>query len=160
MNIFYLDPNPTIAARYHVDKHVVKMILESAQILSTVHHINASDKRILDNIYRPTHYHHPSTIWASQNKNNYRWLFLLFAALLDEYTFRFGKTHKSSTLIDFLKEPPESLSDDPFFPPTPAMEDEYLINGDSLLSYRNYYLRAKNHLFHWTKRSRPEWLIK
>lgn len=86
--------------------------------------------------------------------------FLLFAALLDEYTFRFGKTHKSSTLIDFLKEPPESLSDDPFFPPTPAMEDEYLINGDSLLSYRNYYLRAKNHLFHWTKRSRPEWLIK
>lgn len=158
MNIFYLDSNPVVAARYHADKHVIKMILESAQLLSTTHHISGSNSDILIKIYKPTHFNHPSTIWVRQNKNNYRWLYELFLALIDEYHYRFCKIHKSSELIPYLKEAPISLPDDSFFPPTPAMDEEYLINGDSLLSYRNYYKLAKSHLFAWTKREKPSWL--
>ncbi|MDY0345290.1 MAG: pyrimidine dimer DNA glycosylase/endonuclease V [Bacilli bacterium] len=158
MNIFYLDANPVLAARYHADRHVIKMILESAQLLSTTHHISLSNKHILSHIYKPTHYNHPSTIWVRQSKANYQWLYTLFLALIDEYKYRFGKTHKSSELIPYLKEPPLSLGEGVFTPPTPAMDDEYLVNGDSLLSYRKYYRLAKSHLFSWTKRERPEWL--
>lgn len=158
MNIFYLDPDPVIAARYHADKHVIKMILESAQLLSTTHHIAQSSQETLDNIYKPTHFNHPSTIWVRQSKANYLWLFSLFLALIDEYAFRFGKTHKSAELIPYLEKVPDALSDALFSPPTPAMNEEYLVDGDSLLSYRNYYRLAKSHLFAWTKRERPEWL--
>ncbi|MFA5421500.1 MAG: hypothetical protein WC344_01725 [Bacilli bacterium] len=158
MNIFYLDKNPVLAARYHTDKHVIKMILESAQLLSTAHHVAISNENILAHIYKPTHSNHPSALWVRHNKNNYLWLYRLLLALLEEYAFRFGKIHKSSALTEYLKEPPMSLSDEPFFPPTPTMDDEYIVAGDSLLSYRNYYRRAKSHLFTWTRRSRPEWL--
>ncbi len=158
MNIFYLDPNPILAARYHTDKHVIKMILESAQLLSTTHHVASSSHDILSHIYKPTHYNHPSTIWVRMSKANYDWLYSLFLALIDEYAYRFGKTHKSSELIPYLKSAPRSLPDVPFSPPTPAMDDEYLVGGDSLLSYRNYYRLAKSHLFAWTKRERPDWL--
>ena len=158
MNIFYLDHDPATAARYHTDKHVIKMILESAQLLSTTHHLSKSDDEILSHIYKPTHFNHPSAIWVRMSKANYEWLYSLFLALIGEYTYRFGKIHKSSELIPYLKNIPATLSDIPFSPPTPAMDDEYLINGDSLLSYRNYYRLAKSHLFAWTKRERPEWL--
>lgn len=158
MNIFYLDQDPNIAARYHVDKHVVKMILESAQLLSTAHHIAGSNPEILERIYKATHYNHPSAIWVRENKANYQWLFELFLALLNEYHYRFGKTHKSSELIPFLKEAPLSLPEAPFFPPTPTMDEEYLIDDNSLLSYRNYYKLGKSHLFAWTKREKPDWL--
>lgn len=158
MNIFYLDHDPIIAARYHVDKHVIKMILESAQLLSTVHHLSSSSQEILVNIYKPTHYKHPSTIWVCQSQENYRWLYQLFLALIDEYHFRFGKTHKSSELITYLKIVPDQLPNMPFTPPTPVMDDEYLCGGDSLLSYRNYYKLGKSHLYFWTKREKPEWL--
>lgn len=158
MNIFYLDSNPQKAAEYHVDKHVIKMILESAQLLSTAHHLSSSPQSIRDNIYKATHKNHPSALWVRQNQNNYRWLFELFKALLSEYTYRFGKIHRSAELIKYLEIPPSSLPNEPFFPPIPVMDAVYVIADDSLASYRNYYRDGKKHLFTWTKRDRPTWL--
>ena len=118
MNIFILDRNPKIAASYHCDKHVVKMILESAQMLSTAHWIklleskqkSAADfKRVKDMKeylysetnkklhppYKLTHHRHPCTIWTHQTKENYMWHVCLFKELCTEYTRRYKKIHKS-----------------------------------------------------------------
>jgi len=90
MNIFYLDPNPKKAAAIMCDQHVIKMILESAQMLSTAHHLCGSTAT-----YKKTHENHPSAIWARSTHANYEWLHLHMVALGQEYTRRFGKIHKT-----------------------------------------------------------------
>ena len=111
MNIFYLHPEPRTCAEMHVDKHVVKMIIEYAQLLSTAHrildgeeYIDASSGRRIkrwrladdameQNLYKASHINHPSAVWVRQSNNNYTWLFCLFTELLQEYTYRYGKHH-------------------------------------------------------------------
>lgn len=156
MNIFYLSTDPVVAAEYHNDKHVVKMILETAQLLCTAH-------RILDNIkdpsplYKATHKNHPSAVWARSNINNYQWLYNLFCSLCDEYTFRYGRVHLTdSKLRDILKQAPMNISTDAFFQPPQAMPDSYR-GADSIEAYRKYYISGKNHLAKWTKRPVPDW---
>ena len=93
MNIFYLDECPDKAARLQYNKHVVKMILESAQMLCTAHHIYGNDWQ-RDNVpYKQAHLNHPSTMWTRLCRANYMWLYNHMIALGDEYTKRYGKTH-------------------------------------------------------------------
>lgn len=149
MNIFYLSHDVVICAQCHVDKHVVKMILEYAQLLSTAH-------VVLDNNqvgYKKTHVNHPCAIWVRQGIQNYMWLFRLFCALLDEYTYRYGKVHKTSMLIEALSHPPENISLQRFFEPPQAMPDEYKVNKDSVSAYHNYYRYGKTHLHSWKRRN-------
>jgi hypothetical protein len=89
MNIFYIHENPTISAKAMSNKHVVKMILESAQLLSTAHHI--LDKSTSSELYKPTHKNHPSAIWVRQSYKNYQWLYNHFISLCEEYTKRYNK---------------------------------------------------------------------
>ena len=101
MNIFVLDTDPTIAAQMQCDKHVVKMPLECAQMLSTVHRHYGSDDFQL---YKSTHKHHPCTLWAASSRANYAWLFDHFRALNDEY-FRLCPTSTSVTTLSLLTAP-------------------------------------------------------
>lgn len=156
MNIFYLSKDPKTAAVYHNDKHVVKMILESAQLLSTAHRI-LDGNNAPEQVYKATHKNHPSAIWARTNINNYMWLYSLFCSLCDEYKFRYNKTHLTDTkLRDVLSQAPMNISKDAFFQPPQAMPDTYR-SSDSVTSYRNYYRLAKNHLAKWSKRNIPDW---
>lgn len=158
MNIFYLDKNPVTAAQYSVDRHVVKMILETAQLLSTAHHILDGD-RAPSGIYKSTHRNHPSAVWARSSRSAYEWLFRHFEALLDEYTYRYGKNHKSGELRDLLSNPPANIPDAPFTDPTPAMDEQYIVpNGSVVESYRNYYKFGKSHLHKYTRRLPPDFL--
>lgn len=175
MNIFYLHNDPKLAARMHCDKHNVKMIVETAQLLSTAHRINDGVQRtelsesgrrvkrwVIDNhkdalLYKATHPNHPSAIWARQSKQNYKWLYNLFVNLLDEYTFRYGRQHLSEKLKDVLSETPKNISDKGFFDPPPAMPDYCKVKGDSVQSYRNYYINEKKRFAKWTKRETPYW---
>lgn len=180
MNIFYLHEDPKQCAEWMVDRHVVKMILETAQLLSTAHRvldghlteqqvsINGVHKKVklwkLDNswrddtLYKATHINHPSAIWARKSLANYRWLYQHLEALLDEYTYRYGKTHKCQSLCDALKFPPLNIPIDSFTQPTVAMDPSFIISDDAVLNYQNYYKHGKKHLFHWTKRQQPDWL--
>lgn len=177
MNIFYLDNNPRTCAEMHVDKHCVKMILEYAQLLSTAHRVldgtlsitlsNSGRKRqtytIADSrdgiLYTATHINHPSAIWVRQSEQNYRWLFTLFCELLDEYTYRYGKVHACDRLVTTLGRPPKNIDmDKKFTQPTPAMPDHYKVAGDSVQSYKNYYLGDKQRMFVWKNRPQPEWI--
>lgn len=175
MNIFYLDRDVKTCAEYHNDKHVVKMILEYAQLLSTAHrmldgkeYIDASSGRrikrwrleddAMENmLYKASHINHPSAIWVRQSNNNYNWLMCLFQELLQEYTHRYGKHHATERLVYWLRKPPKNIPVGYLTQPTPAMPDEYKVQGDSLQSYRNYYLGAKKTMAKWKNRPVPDW---
>ena len=144
MNIFYLDKDPNKAARLQYNKHVVKMILESAQMLCTAHHCYG-DKDQVENVpYKHAHLNHPSTIWTRRSKSTYMWLYNHMMALGDEYTKRYGKTHLSITKCkDFLAIPPRHIQGDDWCQPPQAMPDEYKTEC-SIQAYWNYYIGEKH----------------
>lgn len=152
MNIFALDKDPKLAARYHVDRHVIKMILESAQILCTVNTMYG-----LPVPYRSTHVNHPCVKWAAKSAQNWLWLYRLAHYLNLEYKYRYGKcvNHKSWDVIESLDVPRiPQVEMTPFYQ---AMPEEYK-TSDPIKAYRAYYKYGKVHLHMWTKRKEPYWL--
>ena len=144
MNIFYLHRDPVIAAKVQYNKHVVKMILESAQMLCTAHHCYGDKDQIQNVPYKQAHLNHPSTIWTRRSKSTYMWLYNHMMALGDEYTKRYGKTHLSIIKCkDFLAKPPVHIQGDEFVQPPQAMPDEYK-DECSIKAYWNYYIGEKN----------------
>jgi hypothetical protein len=179
MNIFYLDNNPRTCAEMHVDKHCVKMILEYAQLLSTAHRYldgtqsvgvsktgRKQTRYVLPDeresfLYSATHINHPSAVWVRQSDKNYMWLAELLEELCGEYTYRYGKIHKVERdgLMQLLKNNfPKNIPEKNFTEPTPAMPDHYKVAGDSVISYKNYYLGDKTRMFSWKNRETPYWI--
>ena len=179
MNIFYLSNDVNDCAKQHVDKHVVKMIIEYAQLMSTAHRVLDGDMymdktknnrnikrwRLSSNlesiVYKASHINHPSAIWVRESKEHYMWLYNLFVALGKEYTYRYGKIHLSNQLLnEVLNESPFNIPDKEWIDPPPAMEKMYpqcIVEGDTIQSYRNYYIEAKAYFAKWSKRTTPEW---
>ena len=144
MNIFYLHSDPREAAKLQYNKHVVKMILESAQMLCTAHHCYG-DRYQRENVpYKQAHLNHPSTIWARRSKATYMWLFKHMMALGYEYWLRYGKQHLSiSKCSMFLSKPPVHIQGDDWVQPPQAMPDEYK-DPCSIQAYWNYYIGEKH----------------
>ena len=118
MNIFYLHHSPYLAAKVQYNKHVVKMILESAQMLCTAHHVYGNDEQKQNVPYKEAHLNHPSTRWTRLCRANYRWLYLHMLALGNEYTKRYGKTHLTiHKCAKFLDTPPMNLPGGEFTEP-------------------------------------------
>ena len=141
MNIFYLDKCPKKAARLQYNKHVVKMILESAQMLCTAHHVYGNPN---DVPYKPAHLNHPSTIWVRENSLHYDWLYEHFVALQGEYYKGYNKTHLSFTkCYEPLMNHPENIPHEEFEQPPQAMPDKYK-DKCSLQAYWNYYIGEKH----------------
>jgi hypothetical protein len=151
MNIFYVDRDPVVAAQQLVDKHVVKMPLETAQLLCSAFPQGVAP-------YRRTHYNHPSAVWTRQSKSNYKWLIKHGIALCDEYTKRYGKQHKSNIVILWCRDNIDKIEwgEDFFTDPPTCMPDECKI-GDSVESYREYYRKHKSYIYRWTNSERPQW---
>jgi len=154
MNIFVLDRDVRKCAEYHNDKHVVKMILESAQLLCGVHHMVEQNTDEVP--YRLSHKNHPCSIWARENISNYLWLCELGLELCKEYSYRYGKRHKSQDVIEWCLTNPPSLPEEDFTEPPKAMPEEYKVD-DVVQSYRNYYLGDKKYFSKWKKREVPYW---
>ena len=151
MNIFILNEDPEIAAQEQCDKHVVKMILETAQMLCSAYPNG-------DAPYKRTHFNHPCTIWARQSFNNYKWLILHGKALCKEYTKRYNKVHKSQKIIEWcdlnkvlLDFPKQGIT--PFIQ---AMPDEYK-DESAVKAYRKYYCVEKKAFAKWDKTDKPKW---
>ena len=141
MNIFYLDRDPVKAAQVQYNKHVVKMILESAQMLCTAHHHYDNGHNVP---YKKAHYNHPSTIWCRQNASQYMWLYDHMIALGKEYTKRYKKTHLTITkCAEVLKQLPPTIPETIFTEPPQCMPEQYKVIGDSLSAYWNYYEQEK-----------------
>jgi len=176
MNIFYLDSDPKTCAEMHCDKHVVKMIIEYAQLMSTAHRIldgqeyvslTSSGRKIRrwqhplleSSLMKASHVNHPSAIWTRASKENYRWLYDMWICLLEEYTHRYGRRHACEQYREVLYRCPSTISGKPFTSPTPAMPDECKVLGDSLSSYKKFYVEKKARFARWTNRQVPIWFI-
>jgi len=140
MNIFFLDKDPRLAARYHCNKHVVKMIVETAQMLSTAHRI-VDQEDFEGSLYRSTHVNHPSTVWVRSSKAAYNWTYRLFVHLSAEYQRRYGKVHLSyQKLASFLRNAPHGITQQRAPKPPLAMKKHPECMGpDVVESYRKFY---------------------
>ena len=156
MNRFVLDTDPGLAARYHCDKHVVKMVLEEGQMLSTVHRQYGYQG---DELYKATHKHHPCTVWAGESRENYEWAYALFESLCCEYTLRYNKSHATSRLLDRLWHIPSDMPDIPMTPFPQAMPDDVKYEGDAVEAYRAYYRIHKARFARWSVRDTPDWWL-
>lgn len=187
MNIFFLHPNPRKAARWHLDKHVVKMILESVQMLYTAHWVLAyaqiltmkspiAVSRFQKSLtsppalqyapqsgYRPVHVHHPCTVWVRTSRGNYKWLAQLALELCREFRFRYGHVHGCEEHAKWLyANPPSPLLGMNMTKPAIAMDVKYRINNDPICCYRNFYKKSKvdeRGIRSYTKRNMPHWLV-
>lgn len=161
MNIFFLHFDPELAAQFHCDKHVVKMILESAQLLYTAHHVIGTTGLPLD-AYKKTHPNHPCGIWVRESSYNYKWLCKLGYWLCKEYTYRYGKVHKTEHHIEWLMNNVPNIPDRGMTEIRQAMPDEYKL-PHPVNAYRNYYNKnklQKRGIVKYTKREFPEFLEK
>lgn len=181
MNIFCLDSDPVVSAQLQCNAHIVKMIVESAQMLSTAHRMldgtpvkgkSKSGKRtvtkwahpdpILDKVlYKAVHHHHPCTTWTMKSNNNYTWHWIHFSALCDEYTYRYGKVHETDTkLRKILQQLPKNIPVGYKTKHPLAMNDypECMFPDDPVKSYRLFYQTKQDKFkMRWTKRDIPEW---
>ena len=183
MNIFYLDREPKTCAEMHCDKHVVKMIIEYAQLLSTAHRIldgtQDVEKRYVQGslparwrhikvwkhsseymdkgLMRASHINHPSNIWVRESKENYMWLCQMWLWLMKEYTNRYGKHHACENRVEYLMDAPKNIPSKAFTDPTPAMPEYCKVKNDSLSSYHKYYIQEKVRFAKWTARQMPAW---
>jgi hypothetical protein len=174
MNIFHLDNDPIKAAQMMLDKHVVKMIVEYAQLMSTAHRVldgehyygkTVNGRKIarwkhptLDNqLYKASHVNHPSNIWLRESDDNYFWLYRHFRSACKEYTHRYGKYHLTDTrLSDILLNIPKNIPKVGLTKFAQAMPD-YCKREDPVDAYRFYYLNEKRSFAKWTNRDEPDW---
>ena len=181
MNIFYLDKDPEISAKMHCDKHVVKMIIEYAQMLSTAHRMldgklvmkpSKSGKRMIrhydlfegiDDLeaeyvyYKAVHYNHPCNVWVRESNQNYHHLYTMFYYLCEEYQHRYGRFHMTDNkLRSALWTLPKNIPYKPFTEPPQAMPD-YCKKSNAIEGYRTYYINEKKSFAKLTKRDIPKW---
>lgn len=168
MNIFYLHKTTEKAALYHCDKHVPKMILETAQMLSTAKRLlcKKSYHQALDKagIYQTAYENHPSTRWVRTSVHNYTWAYCLYLDLCTQYRNRFGKIHSAEKLRPELGNLPAPSSDHQFFSnpwsePPLCMPDQYKDAPSCVEAYRAYYFFEKQSFASWERcaKGMPAW---
>lgn len=164
MNIFYVHTNPVYAAQHLCDSHVVKMILESCQMLSTAHRVLDGDD-VDPSLYKIAHKNHPSTIWVRSSIDQYQWLYEHMRAMCAEYTKRYGKIHTCQTkLLDVLNKFPANIEDNGFIPPPLCMPEQYKSHlfgqcsmDEAVEAYRSFYVCEKAKFAKWKHGNMPQW---
>jgi hypothetical protein len=176
MNIFYLSKNWKRAAGMHCDKHVCKMLIEYAQLMSTTHRVIDGTQyysktknghkiqrwlhpnpKLERELYKASHINHPSNIWLRENEQHYTWLFLMFNELSKEYTRRYGKVHASWSKLNWiLGFPPKNIAQKKWEDPPQCMPD-HCKDDDVVKAYRNYYILEKNNIAVWKHSGTPKW---
>jgi hypothetical protein len=180
MNIFALNDDPELAAQQHCDKHVVKMIVEYTQLLSTAHRVLDGEQAtvgkrkfylllgeellILDRpvihravCYNATHAAHPCAIWVRRSIGNYQWLLSLLEHLCLEYTRRYGRVHASTAYLPFLRTEPRNIPYHVRSPFVQCMPDQYQVPNDPIAGYQAFYLGEKIRFAKYSNRSLPTW---
>ena len=156
MNIFRLSDDPKECAEMHCDKHVVKMLLETAQLLSTTIRMLEGDE-VADSrgMYKLSHKNHPTSVWVRDNTGNYNWTIALLVYLCSQYRKRYAKCHASErlvpTLFNSIRGPPERMRVEDSTTLPQCMPDKYKVDGDPVTAYRNYYRGEKAHFAKWDR---------
>ncbi len=166
VNIFYLNKNPLLAAHALCDKHVVKMPLEYAQLLSTfVHWRYGPCVHESAGLYKPCYVNHPCNIWLRETIYAVDWLIVHAVGACNEYAYRYERQHASRLIISramlLILGPGFHSIDSSLLcnQPPQCMPDDCRVHGDAVTAYRKYYLTHKKHILHYTKREKPDWMI-
>lgn len=183
MNIFTTNDCPVVSAQEMCDKHVVKMIVEYAQLMSTAHRVLDGeqyegrtklnrrikrwlhpDKFLEEHLYKASHIKHPSGIWCRSTTGNYEWLYAHFIASCEEYTHRYGKTHLTFTkMAEVFKTPPKNLPKGPQTEFAVAIAENQTcrqvpgFNQLSVVDKYKQYIKSDKPFAVWTKRKKPAW---
>lgn len=181
MNVFVLDKNPRKAAEYHCNKHVVKMILETCQMMTTAcwidllykHGKKTSDFKkqkdmqgwLFENVtedlrppWRMTHINHPCSVWTRESMDNYWWLGELGINLLLEYHTRYKKIHRATKIFDWLFLHPPDLPNVGLTPHPICMPEIYKKEDNVVASYRSFYIGDKSRFAKWEPQAQiPKW---
>jgi len=175
MNIFYLHEDPIQNAKWHIDKHIVKMPIEYAQLMSTAHRLLDGEMylgktaighkikrwRLNDEresvLYKASHINHPSAIWVRESIENYYQMYKLYMATLAEYTNRYGKIHGSTKPSILLTRAPKNIPKIKGTQLPQCMPEMCKVKDNPILAYRNYYIVEKNSFASWKNREIPEW---
>lgn len=153
MNIFVLSEDPVEAARMQCDKHVVKMILESGQMLCAAH-----DPGIAP--WKRSHYNHPCTVWARKTTANYKWLAIHGLELCAEYTRRYKRRHRAEDVLLWCAQNiPKNIPDEGLTPFVVAIKNPKYVKQDVVSSYRAYYLGDKVRFAVWRHCDPPQWWV-
>ena len=155
MNIFYINEDPKIAAKELADDHIRKMQIESAQMCSTAHWESNSTAP-----YKRAHVNHPSTKWARQSIQHYRWLIEHGLEICYEFTKRYGKHHKTQDVLEWLRDNEPNIPDNGFVSPPQCMPEEYKHNN-TLEAYKRFYTldKVKIKKLDWKKlNNKPKWI--
>ena len=155
MNIFYINADPIVAAQELCDDHVRKMQIESAQMLCTAHWAVGGEAP-----YKRAHFNHPSTKWARESIQHYRWLVKHGLEVCYEFNKRYGKRHKTQDVIEWCRDNEPNIPDAGFAPPPQAMPEEYK-NEDTIEAYKTYYIQDKVKIkkLNWNKlNNKPIWI--
>ena len=152
MNIFVLDEDPRQAARDQCDKHVVKMPLESAQMLCTALRQNGQHEVP----YKAAHVKHPCTLWSAATRSNFLWLVRHGLELCEEYTRRYKKVHASQSVIVVAGSLAEHIPEGGLTTFAQAMPDECK-RETAVEAYRAYYINKKASIARWKNSERPLW---
>lgn len=154
MNLFHLSKCPLKSARYLCDKHIPKMTVETAQMLSTVHHLYDSD--LTPDLYKPTHMCHPMTVWVGRSKENYLWTYRHFTELCKEFKKRYGKPILTERLLPLLANIPELVPYYELTTPPLCMPEQYQ-GPCPINAYRAYYQGAKRYFAKWERGTDEPW---
>ena len=155
MNIFYINENPIIAAQELADDHIRKMQIESAQMCCTAHWETGSEAP-----YKRAHWNHPSTKWARESIQHYYWLVEHGLEICDQFTKRYGKLHKTQSVLEWLKQNKPQIPDNGFTPPPQCMPEEFRM-VDTIEAYKNFYINDKikiKKLTYNKLNNKPEWI--
>lgn len=169
MNVFYLDEDPIIAARYLMDIHVGsqncggKMIVESCQMLANCYSLDELSKAPLTKSGKTrkySYFNHPCSVWTRMSIDNFDWLLSHAEEMIKEKLFRKGSLHFCSSAIQYFKENKPTLNKG-FTTPALAMPEE-LKEDNPVNSYRKYYktkrfTKSGKKMDIWTERNAPEW---
>ena len=156
MNIFYINPDPIIAAKELADDHIRKMQIESAQMCSTAHWMTGSSAP-----YKKAHMNHPSTKWTRESIQHYRWLVKHGLEICDEFEKRYGKVHATKAVLQWLEQNEPNLPDNGFVSPPQCMPDEFK-DQDTLAAYKKFYINDKVKIkgLNWNKlNNKPVWVL-
>lgn len=157
MNLFYLDHDIKRCVQYHVDRHVVKMPIESAQALCTV----MREDYGIDYGYKSAYVNHPIVRWVAFSLANFKYMHKLGLNLCKEYTYRYGRTHATEAVLMGIVPHMAQIIDmaNPFpFTEPPKVVSAELKELSTVEAYRGYYIRVKKRLHSWKHREIPYWI--
>jgi hypothetical protein len=179
MNIFVVDEDPHVSASQLCDKHVVKMILETAQLLCTAHRVldgveilqtSVSGKTLVKRwvlpdlgmdrkLLRNCHTNHPCSIWCRATSENYMWLHRHGVGLLIEYSRRYNKMHVLQDMFHTLSSLPANMVQGGLSDFAQAMPDQYKSGISAVTAYRRYYIFEKSRFAKWKNSAIPQWYV-